>query len=382
MRLGLGLGLGNRIATGRGGAAVDPHADAYFYDDFARGPEALNGSTPVKGNDWSATGTAADLMEVNTGVMRQTGVVANNSGYGYSNVPGATLKRIRVKFKYTDTPDFGPCIALIASGIPMGDGSDIAIHGEMGLTTLYLRFLPGFLDPQWVLREADFTLVADTVYILELVSTGEWAMMTLSDADGTVICREVAWEPAMATYLGDYFFVQTLSDKIAYTETELLISDPSIPTITLDKQVNTDFAADADGFRDTLGFGGSQSWESGALTITGTSVFQGSERLLGVGAVEVGDVIYVSLGVTEAISGQGEIGLIPYGTQGPTLAQDGGGNVLPGIASGTGRRQFTLTVTQASESAALIICNTGADGEFSIKLDSVVVIKNPPTSIT
>lgn len=376
----LGIGVGLTSVRAASGGAVDPHADAYFYDDFARGPEALNGSTPVKGNAWSATGTAADLMSVDNGIMSQTGVVANNSGYGYSDVPGATLKRIRAKFKYSDTPDFGPCIAIVASGAPQGNSNDVALHGEMGTTFHYLRLLNNdqFLDPHWYLREANFSLVSGTEYILDLVGTSEWGMMTLSDADGVAICREIVWDDTLFTYLGDYFFVQTLSDNIEYTEVNLLKADPVIPVVTLDFALNTNFADDAAGFGPNT-FGGTvEHIEGGGLSISTSSNFAGAQVALGRDLV-VGQKVWVSLGVTVHTGQEYAVSIVPYGTG--SVSNDGGyPSGYIGLASGAGRRQVLLTMTADCANAALLIGDTD-NAAVDIDLNSAKIIIDPPTSI-
>lgn len=379
MRLGLDLGVGNRIAT-RAGVAADPNADAHFFDNFQRGPEALNGSTPVKGNNWSATGTAAALLSVDNGILTQTDVVANNAGYAYSNVPGATLKRIRAKFKYAATPDFGPTIAIVASGVPQGNGTDIALHGEMGLTFHYLRLLNSgaFLDPHWYLREANFSLVVGTEYILDLVGAGEWAMMTLSDADGVAICREIVWDDTLATYLGDYFFVETLSDNIEYTEVKLLKADPVIPDVPLDFAVNTKFETDAAGFGPNA-FGGTvEHIEGGGLSISTSSNFAGAQVALGRDLV-AGQKVWVSLGVTSHTGQEYAVSIVPFGTG--TVSNDGGyPSGFIGLAAGAGRRQALLTITADCANAALLIGDTD-NAAVDIDLNSAKIIIDPPIAI-
>lgn len=376
----LGIGVGLTSVRSAPVGSVDPHADSWFYDDFARGPEALDGSTPVKGNDWSATGTAAALLSVDNGILTQTDVVANNAGYAYSNVSGATLKRIRAKFKYATTPDLGPCIAIVASGVPKGDNTDVALHGEMGTTFHYLRLLNSgaFLDPHWYLREANFSLVEDTEYILDLVASGEWGMMTLSDADGVAICREIVWDDTLLTYLGDYFFVETLSDNIEYTEVELLKADPVIPDVTLDFALNTNFADDAAGFGPNA-FGGTvEHIDGGGLSISTSSNFAGAQVALGRDLV-AGQTVWVSLGVTGHTGQEYAVSVVPYGTG--TVSNDGGyPSGYIGLAAGAGRRQVLLTMTADCANAALLIGDTD-NAAVAISLDSAKIIIDPPTSI-
>lgn len=347
-----------------------PDLSAFLlYDDFSGPIASLDGRSPKKGNAWTASGLAAGNMVAGNGRLTQNADIL--AGYAFNSF-GQTVRKIVADWNCTSGEvDYPPTLALCGS---TNGATDNFLHGEGGKTGFLIRLgVAGspvsLIMPGWSLWSPAFSLSSSIAYRTELHYDGDKFAAMVLRSGGEIIGQQVAYDPDMASYVGNWMFAETFDSRMGYAKvTAEAATDYIFPALSIMKE--TAFASGADGFVGSV-FGGSTSWDANGVTITGDTIYQGAS--IPVGSVVTGDKVYVSYDVT-AQSGASVMGLIPTGQTGPVIG------AIEGIQSGTGRFTHTFTAEQDTADTCFHMGNAGVGGSSSIALRSLLVIKNPPTN--
>lgn len=381
MALGKLGGRGGFSKLGALQGASNPYSSYLLYDTFQGSNSDLNGRAPQKGPNWTTSGGAASTMFAGGGVMGQNAFVTSQVGYAsaqFGVIPGKLIADWRY---LSGTLDYPPILATYPTFVPPGT---TLLHGQQDVANFNVSLAasgPTFLAPAWSLKKANYSLSIGHNYRTELHQSGNLAAMVLYDADNAmaVLGAQVAYDPAMSKYIGKYAFWETFNERIRYTRVSAEASATyAFPTLNV---LNSETFDSGTGAWVNSALGGSiANSGSGSLVLSMPGSAVGAGGMVPVGALGVGDKLYVSLDIL-ANSGDGMWvlpidGTTPIGDiQAYTIA------AIPDTIPGVKRVQMLLNITTASASAHLAVVASSPSTLTSLTIDNTLVLKNPPTTL-
>jgi len=351
------------------GGSVGPNLSAYlFYDSFPGPVISLDGRAAQKGGNHQASGAAGSGMTAGDGIMKQA-AAAGTAGYDITpdlgQIPGKVVGEWQmVSGDFTYPATIG--IAVDATLSPM-------LHGEGTSTNFFIRLVnagPTFIVPLFVTSDANWSLSLATTYRDELhYNGGKMAAMVKRAVDGTILGRQLIYDFRLPSYVGNYAFRQTLTDKINYSlVSDEATSDYSFPAVTevwgLANPTTTNVVATV--------FGGTTTNSGAGIVIAGSGYGQGGQ--IDLGAVTIGDKFRVDFDAASFSGGQMEVALLKNGAFEVEKS-----NAVYFTSDGRISAALTATETMAGASVAIMM-GPELSGAGGCTVTNLQILKTPPTT--